>query len=252
MNITIPIFVINLKKDVEKRKHMEYLCKQHNLECKFIDAVYGKDLDEEYISKIYNSDESIRFFRRELSRGELGCALSHLSIYKLMVENDIKQAIIFEDDICINEGFLSVIQSIDTFPDDWELVLLGYYQRKEKVYRKYQQQITPKYKLARLSDVSTGAFGYLLNLKCAKKLINELSTIKQPIDHYTGDEKYINLYGITPRVVDVDKSLVGGIESERLHLKKVKHSALYRIKRELFTQPFMKYIKPFLKPSKYN
>ena len=37
----IHIFIINLKKDIEKKRYMQELCKRYSLKCKFIDAVYG-------------------------------------------------------------------------------------------------------------------------------------------------------------------------------------------------------------------
>ena len=39
---------------------------------------------------------------RNLLLGEIGCALSHLSIYKRVIENDLSGALIFEDDVIIN------------------------------------------------------------------------------------------------------------------------------------------------------
>jgi glycosyl transferase family 25 len=254
MNITIPIFVINLKKDVDKRKHMEDLCKQHNLECQFVDAVYGKDLDNDAIVKIYNPDEALSFYKRELTRGEIGCALSHLNIYKIMIENQIKQAIIFEDDIHINNGFLSVIQSIDTFPNDWELILLGHLFKKNSIYLRYKQQINSENYIMRFCDVALGTHAYLINLKGALKLVNHLNSIKQPIDHFTGDEKYINLYGVMPQIVEVDKVLLqdSNIAAERAQMVVLRLPVYKKLIRELFIRPFRQYIKPFLKPSKYN
>lgn len=210
MSEEIPIFIINLKQDSHKRKHMEKLCKQHNLNYQFIDAVYGKDLDEETLAKVYNKKESIDLIGRELSKGELGCALSHISIYRHMVDKNIKQAIIFEDDIHIEDDFSSIIQNINTLPDNWELVLLGYFKgsvEKEKLvksYLRYRKKITDKLELVRLRQKASGSHGYLINLKGSKKLIEALKTIHLPIDHYTGDDKYTNLYAVFPRIIRVD------------------------------------------------
>jgi len=62
MSENIPIFIINLKRDTERRKHMEQFCKQYDLQCKFRDAVYGNDLTEDIISKIYDKEASINKF----------------------------------------------------------------------------------------------------------------------------------------------------------------------------------------------
>ena len=92
MSQQIPIFIINLKKDIDKQQHMEILCKRYNLQCHFIEAVYGKDLDKETLSMVYNKEKSISEFGRELTKGEIGCALSHMNIYKHMIEQNIEKA----------------------------------------------------------------------------------------------------------------------------------------------------------------
>ena len=67
MKSNIPIFIINLKKDTEKKQHMERLCKQHGLSYKFTEAIYGKELSKETLAKIYNKEEAVNKFGRELT-----------------------------------------------------------------------------------------------------------------------------------------------------------------------------------------
>jgi len=94
----IQAFIISLPKDAHRR---EQLGKQlHDLAVPFsvIEAVHGKSLSSEELDASYDRDKAITLFNRELSKGEIGCALSHLSIYKKMVEEDIPYALILEDD----------------------------------------------------------------------------------------------------------------------------------------------------------
>ncbi len=250
MSEKIPIFIINLKQDSHKRKHMEKLCKQHNLNCQFIEAVYGKDLDEETLAKVYNKKESIDLIGRELTKGELGCALSHLSIYKHMIDKNINQAIIFEDDIHIKKDFSTIIQNMNALPDNWELVLLGYFRgsvEKEKLirsYLRYRKNITDTHKLVRLTQIASGSHGYLINLKGAKKLIETLKTIRLPIDEYTGNDKYINLYAIFPRLVRVHHVFAKELSTLQLERDRIVHKYnenlhnknkqfIYKLKREI-------------------
>lgn len=249
----IPIFIINLKKDIERREHMEELCNQYNLQYQFTDAIYGKNLDKDTISKIYNKEESIRKFGRELTKGELACVLSHINIYKHIVENDISKAFIFEDDIQIEKDFPTLMQSINKFPNDWELVLFGYHRgssRKDKEAKSYtrcKKNITTKHKLVRFAEIATGAHGYLINLRGAKKLIDELSTIKMPMDYYTGDDQYINLYGVSPRVIRVNKILDNGsnLTTERDQAAKEYNHEFYRKKESIYNKFKKELSRPF-------
>lgn len=218
----IPIFIVNLKRDTEKKEHMLELCKKNALKCQFIDAVYGHDLEENYVEQVTDREKSMREYGQELSRGEIGCTLSHVSIYKQMIEQNIENAVIFEDDIHLGEGFSTVINSIDTFPKDWEVMLLGYYsnvftEMETKASFMYKNKVSGPYESVRLVQLSYGTHGYMINIKGAKKLVKELTEIIKPIDHYTGVDTYVNMYAIRPRVVMLDDKFkdMSGIALER-------------------------------------
>ena len=249
----IPAYIINLRKDVKKREHMDRLCKKYNLNYHFIDAVYGKELSDNEIDEVYNLKDSIKHCRRALTKGEIGCALSHLKIYRYMVENNIQQAIIFEDDIEIKDGFDDVVGSLEILPKDWELVLLGYLPNF-KIYKKSQKKINNDFSIVRFANVVFGLHAYLINLKGAKRLLNQLTTIAEPIDHYTGDSKYINLYGVYPEVVGLDVVCAqqSNLALERSQEIKVKLPIYNIVARELFVKPYNNYIKIFTTPRSYK
>ncbi|MFT7880590.1 MAG: glycosyltransferase family 25 protein [Sulfurimonas sp.] len=260
----IPIFIINLKKDKTKKQHMEHLCKRHHLQCTFTEAVYGKELDEDTISTVYDKKAPERFDQRQLTTSEIGCALSHISIYRKMIEENIAQAVVFEDDIDIKEGFVSVLDHVDMFPRDWEMVLLGYYKGNSdknniRSYLRPRVKITRKHQLVRLIRRGIGAHGYLLNLSGAKKLIEHTSKLTEPIDHYTGDEKYLNVYAISPRVVRLDPVLCqqSNIEEDRKEIKisSKKHNVKpHKIKKEILRvyKQLLDVLKTLKIPKKYK
>ncbi len=206
----IPIFIINLKKDTEKKQHMLELCKKHSLKCQFVEAVYGRDLDKEHIENITDKEKSKQVLKRELALGELGCTLSHMGIYEQMIDQNIENAIIFEDDIVLEEGFSSVVDSSDNFPEDWEIMLLGHYSNvfdelETKASFRGKKNIFEEFESVRLAQLAYGTHGYMINKKGAKKLLKELTKIVKPIDHYTGVDTYVNMYAIRPRVVKLSE-----------------------------------------------
>ena len=56
MKVDIPIFVINLERDIGKKLHMEQLCQKYELSIEFIEAVNGKELSKEKLKQIYNKE----------------------------------------------------------------------------------------------------------------------------------------------------------------------------------------------------
>jgi glycosyl transferase family 25 len=219
----IPIFIVNLKKDTEKKAHMQQLCKQHGLDCQFIDAVYGKEVVEKKLAKVYNRKRTLEEMGRELTAGEIGCTLSHKYIYQKMIDEHIEKAIIFEDDIIFDQSIHEVLSSIDNFPDDWEVTLLIYYRILPSLNRycislRNRIPVSKHFKIVRFIDLMHSTAGYAINLSGATKLLSSLDEgMYKPIDHYTGDEQHINLYGLHPKPVNIDplQGLNSSIAEER-------------------------------------
>lgn len=268
MNSDIPIFIINLKKDTAKKQHMEALCQQHGLSYQFTEAVYGEELKKEKLSEVYDKEESIRIIGRELTKGEIGCALSHINIYKHIVKKNIPQAIIFEDDIHIEDDFHSIIAAIDKFPTDWELILFGYYQKEKKddlvtFSLRGRKKISSSHNLVRLLKPREGAHGYMINIHGAKKLLPQLTNLHKPLDLYTGNDKHINVYAIYPCIIQLHHifSKQSNLETARIAIKKdyptfynTNKTISYKIKQELLRplKQFLNYTKRFKKPKKYT
>jgi len=108
------------------------------LNFEFVDAVDGRALTNDQLSK-YSSEASIRACGRELSPGEIGCALSHLGIYHKIVDDGFEEAVIFEDDSIINEDFLPILKNRKKYPKDWELFLFCHSHQRMQFWRRWRK-----------------------------------------------------------------------------------------------------------------
>lgn len=88
-----------------------------------MNAVNGATLAQE---APYDREKAIRLFNRELSKGELGCALSHLAVYDVMVSENIPHALVLEDDANILDPKLSATLSklATLYPPETPVVVL--------------------------------------------------------------------------------------------------------------------------------
>jgi len=205
--MNIPCYIINLEKEKEKKTKMKQVCKRNNIQPTFINAIYGKNLEKEYIQKICNQSEAKKNLGRELTPGEIGVALSQLSIYKKMLSENIEVALIFEDDVDFrfSENYLKDL--IKKLPNDWECLMLGHHTKRSRDIDTlasvwFQLKLNDKEKIVRFAESPFGAYAYLINLSGAKKMLKEYEIINKPIDHW--NDRIINLYGINPSVVNVD------------------------------------------------
>jgi glycosyl transferase family 25 len=94
-------FIISLPKDQHRREFLEKQLQKLAMPFSVVEAVYGKSLSAAELAASYDRNKAINLFNRELSKGEIGCALSHVSIYQKMVAEDIPHALILEDDASI-------------------------------------------------------------------------------------------------------------------------------------------------------
>lgn len=116
------VYVVSL---IESSRRLNISNELRNIPFQYLDAVYGKDLGEKYVETINSQQWVKERYKRALTYGEIGCSLSHLKIYKDMLDKDIPWAIIFEDDISVKSPFYDVLlNNIDKFnPND--LYILG-------------------------------------------------------------------------------------------------------------------------------
>ena len=98
-----------MTKDIEKRKRVESLLKNKNYE--LYEAVDGQTIEHKGCAKDWYEP----FSHSHLTKGEIGCALTHYYLWEKIVKENIEKAIILEDDFDIKqENFMTHVESIPT------------------------------------------------------------------------------------------------------------------------------------------
>jgi len=208
----ITVFIVNLKRSVERKQYMQNLLETIGLSAVFIEAVDGRLLSDDCINEYYDKKESLTSVGRELSASEVGCALSHIDIYKKITQGNIGASLVLEDDIVLGEDLLEVLAQCKLFPNDWELVFLGHHGERSREADTLSSfwgstSLTKNYKLWRPVERVSGTYGYLVSQRGAENLLELSGRISKPIDHYTGNSNLVNLYVIKPPVIKVDDYL---------------------------------------------
>ncbi len=122
--ITIPSFA-----DVNEPVHINNIDFSRNLnrienmkrrldgvDYEFFYGTHGKDIDVQY----YRSKGS------RLTRGQMGCALSHYQIYQKMVDENLDNVLILEDDCVFCENIVELSEYYAQLPEDYHVFYLGY------------------------------------------------------------------------------------------------------------------------------
>ena len=93
--MNLPIYIVSLKRDIERRNKINDVFHRLNINFDFFDAIDAKDpQNKEIIDKMRLSGVGA-----EMTDGEIACTLSHQLIYKDMIDKNIEWAVILEDDV---------------------------------------------------------------------------------------------------------------------------------------------------------
>lgn len=96
------IFMINLVRRPERRIRMERNFRELGLDVEHIAAIDGKQLTQEYLEEIgvkILPGYADPFHNRPMTKGEIGCFLSHFWIWEKQVVENLNEILILEDDI---------------------------------------------------------------------------------------------------------------------------------------------------------
>ena len=198
-------FVVNMARDVERRRYMEERLGALGIEAEFIEAVDGRALDGQAKAAVYSRRKALRIYGVEMLDSEIGCFLSHRSIYERMVREGIELALVLEDDVRIAPHFPDVVRALAAGPwSGWQVVRLDC--KRGRVVappsRRFEGvrvgALPAESGLYRLETHVLGVGAYLIRRAAAARMLTYGSPIFMPIDQ-TMDRFWEN--GIVPYVV---------------------------------------------------
>ncbi|MCF7742868.1 glycosyltransferase family 25 protein [Aeromonas veronii] len=203
----IPVFIISLTRSADRRAMVERQMSHLGIDFEFFDAVDGKSLPSDRLAKV-DFNLARETCGHDLSLGEVGCAMSHINIYEVMVERNIPRCVILEDDIYVHMHFKAIVNEV-TNKNSSDIVFLHHgkakhlpiYSSLPEGYR-LAKYLTPS-KNSQRGIISTG--GYILTLAGAHKLLKIAYPIRMPADYLTGRLQWnkLSAAGVEPCCLDV-------------------------------------------------
>lgn len=173
-------FVVSLSSAVERRQHISAQFEKQGIEFSFFDAV---------TPDIAASDAqfmNLSVHENHIARGELACFMSHVHLWKKIVEDNIPYMAIFEDDIHLGEKAHVFLNQSDWIEKDWHLVKLEAFTPKVILGPKHKDFPQEGREIYKLTGKNLGTAGYILSLEGAKFLLNEIKKMDYiiPLDNF--------------------------------------------------------------------
>ncbi len=118
------LYVINLNQRPKRWEHIQMLCAHYDLHPTRVNAVNGWNLSPEVLHRI-RSPIRVGKKIKKLNGGQIGCFLSHLSVYRDAIKRGYARVWIIEDDILILQNpqiLSSLIATLETIDPVWDIL----------------------------------------------------------------------------------------------------------------------------------
>uniref|UniRef100_A0A8C9SS55 procollagen galactosyltransferase n=1 Tax=Scleropages formosus TaxID=113540 RepID=A0A8C9SS55_SCLFO len=182
------VFMINLLRRADRRERMLHTLFELEIDCKVIAAVDGKAMN---VSQIHAMGihmlpgYSDPYHGRPLTKGELGCFISHYNIWTEIVDRGLKTSLVIEDDLRFEVFFKRRLQNlmreVDSEGLDWDLIYIG----RKRMQVDHPEKAVPNIHNLVEADYSYWTLGYMISLQGAKKLLKAEPLSKMlPVDEF--------------------------------------------------------------------
>ncbi|XP_040180703.1 inactive glycosyltransferase 25 family member 3 [Rana temporaria] len=181
------VFLINLLRRPERRERMLRSLYEQEISNRVIDAVDGSALNSSHIKRMgvnllpgfYDP-----FSGRTLTKGEVGCFLSHYKIWQEIVDKQLEATLVFEDDVRFESFFkrkmIRLLSEVRTAQLDWDLIYIG----RKQVTTDPEKAVENVRNLV-VADYSYWTLCYMISLQGAQKLLNAEPLSKMlPVDEF--------------------------------------------------------------------
>jgi GR25 family glycosyltransferase involved in LPS biosynthesis len=148
-SIDIPVYVINLKKDVYRRSYIKYITSKLNINCTLV--IVDKT-NERY---------------GNMRSGVFGCYLSHMWCLKYAIEKKDNYFLILEDDVIFDKQFINKFKSINY--KNYDMLQLG----SHDFNLRHNLNGNNESHVYKPSKLALGAFANIYNYYFAKLLFKE-------------------------------------------------------------------------------
>ncbi|XP_027822170.1 inactive glycosyltransferase 25 family member 3 isoform X2 [Ovis aries] len=167
------VFVISLARRPDRRERMLTSLWEMEVSGRVVDAVDGRMLNSSVMRTLgvellpgYQDPYS----GRTLTKGEVGCFLSHYSIWEEVVTRGLAQVVVFEDDVRFESNFKGrleqLMEEVEAEKLPWDLIYLG-----RKQVNPEEEAVVEGLPHLVVAGYSYWTLAYVLSLAGARKLL---------------------------------------------------------------------------------
>ena len=190
MSVSVKAYIINLARSTERRAHMVGELRKTGIDHEFVEGVEARDLDLSDTSVVHPMWEG----RSPFWPGVAGCMLSHLKVYKKVLESGAERALVLEDDVVLPTDMKALVEAVSAHVAGAEVTLLQYFScgsgERGEAYRLHRQGSIPlpfSRVLALPTDINDlgGSGAYLITREACHRMVRVALPIRVPADGWS-------------------------------------------------------------------
>lgn len=237
------ILLINLERSKDRLQKISNRLKELSIYFDRVEAFDGSvltNLEYESLTYPYNHPCRVRF-TRELTKGEVGCFLSHKKCWQLLVESNEKYAAILEDDLYISDEAKQFLSNIDWLPKEIGLIRLSsFYRVNNRLFIKERKNLNhiENFSIAKTLRYAIGTQCYIISKDFAKVALSMTEKFECPVDEFLFNRlfEYANVceaWQLLPSVICQNESEDSSIGDRKHSTKKANFFTRHGLKRTL-------------------
>lgn len=180
MNQQVPVFVVSLARAAERRNSIGQHLNRLGVDFRFTDAVDGRLLSPEQVHQLVAPGATMH-------PGAIGCYLSHLAIYELMIDEKLAVACVLEDDARLDSRVVGLLRAgCDTSGFDYCFLDSDDHNDRGPVFYDADAgfRLSSHFTAYPLSAGPHTTHAYLITLEAARLRIEHGYPLRRPIDRY--------------------------------------------------------------------
>ncbi|NBP13785.1 glycosyltransferase family 25 protein [bacterium] len=205
---SIPIHIINLPERKDRWKQVLktlYLSKLPLHNAYRFNAVNGYTLSPSELAQIVSPNALSRLLSQfeyrtkhdQITLGGVGCYLSHIRIWKMLLESDHTHFMILEDDCVLEKDTVQTINNtLSNLPSDFDFLFLGTVISPRK--RTFTESLHDG--IVKLHTVY-GMHAYIISKDAVRKLLHNALPINYQLDSYLSYNNHdLKMYELVPNI----------------------------------------------------
>jgi glycosyl transferase, family 25 len=209
-------FAINLAREPARRAGIEEQLRSCRIPHEIFPAIDALTLDDARLASSYDAVSARRRYR-EMSRGEVACALSHIAVYRRILDAGLRHALVLEDDAQLGASLpMAIGRLCEQIPAERPVVVLLTHVDKYSGWGR--ESLGGAGSLVRRYRHWWRAHGYFVTREAAARMAEMLMPVSSAADHWAqfDESGIVELRALVPYCIGLSGlAAESSIEPER-------------------------------------